>query len=112
MTYYRIPGWHKPDFLPEIGLMTDGCPEAESHWYYVAMPVNHPEAQKNPDNLTSYCKGTTGLFAMKIAKELIANGKQVLGVVRVGAHGGMVEWRNEDRKTNGLAHHHEDFGSW
>lgn len=112
MTYYPIPAWHKPADLPEIGLMTDGCPEAEPHWYYVALPVNHPVSVTNPDNLQSYCEAAGGLFAMKTAKELIANGQQVLGVVRVGACGGAVEWRNEDRNTNGLAHHHKDFGSW
>lgn len=115
--FYPIPGWHKPEELPHSTpakplLMTDGCPVPEPCWYYVALPTNHPECAAYPDNLMSYCHQTDAATAVSIYKELIANGEPVLGIVRVSAYGGAVELRNDDRNTNGLAHHHKDFGSW
>jgi hypothetical protein len=111
--YYPIPGYLRTEDLSNAPtLMTDGCPTEYPSWYYVALPVDHPDARVYPNNMTSYCKGTEAHVALKLYKELIKAGLPVLGIVRVSEHGGAVEVRNENGKTNGTAHHNEDFGSW
>lgn len=112
--FFPIPGWLRPEDEPtEPTLMTDGCPTEYPSWYYVALPVDHPEAEKNPNNLTSYCGRVDAATAVDLYKKLLEYKLPVLGIVRVCSQGAAVEVRNPDHKTNYFKQpHNKDFGSW